>query len=88
MKKNSVQASLLTSRLVYTQVFSFSFFYKGHFKLCHFSLHSNSDVQTFCTAASAKRNTWLQFNLKLADWVVFSKELHLSMESIKAERGL
>lgn len=80
--------SLLTIRLVYTQVFCFSLFYKGHFKLHHCSLQSNSDVQTFCTTASAERNTWLQFNLKLADRVVLSKELHLSVESIEAERRL
>lgn len=83
-----MQVSLLTIRLVYTQVFCFPLFYNGHFKLHHFGLQSNSDVQTFCTTASAKRNTWLQFNLKLADRVVFSKELHLSVESIEAERGL
>lgn len=80
--------SLPTIRLVYTQVFCFSLFYKGHFKLHHCSLQSNSDVQTFCTTASAERNTWLQFNLKLADRVVLSKELHLSVESIEAERRL
>lgn len=39
-------------------------------------------------AASAKSNTWLQFNLKLADRVIFSKELHLSVESIEAECSL
>lgn len=41
-----------------------------------------------CREASAQSNTWLQFNLKLADRVVFSKELHLSVESIEAECGL
>lgn len=36
----------------------------------------------------AKSNTWLQFNLKLADRIIFSKELHLSVESIEAECSL
>jgi len=89
LKKTSRQVSLFTFRLVYKPVFIFSFFYKGYVKISPFwSIFQHQYPEIFCTAASAKSNTWLQFNLKLADRVVFSKELHLSVESIKPECSL